>query len=756
MLRRLVKFISVIVLLAGLIIQPAASVTAADQLTVHFERIYESPVSVTFRVTITNEGKALPDLPLEVLFDGLNVSDLSRLTITELTINEYQVSYPTQFETIEESYTATGKLVLSIDASGQTLYQDVSLPVMDKSGNLVSSGGEIIKSGAYDRIDQKTGTVYWFTDIPVAWQTSTIQEIIPIELADWTAKSKSLKDNKLKTSISLPEKSLEKNPKGDTGWGSGTRVWDVTLSLPLLTTDSGWGSQGLMKWDLAGTIYYDDTNSSWWNNNWLYRRFIALDMTTISETLTNFPVYIKLDSTNFDFSRAQDNGEDIRFTDGVSNLDYEIVSWDSVSETAEIYVKNPVQLANVATDGIYMYYGNKAVSDGQNPAGVWSNGYVAVYHMSDASSTLINSSVGSLPGTKSGDMAAQTAGLLGYAQYFDGINDQIIVAYNAILDITSGSVEAIILPDSAGTDGYIFAKGNPALGYYCNTRYIGSINRIEWAGPSAVQSNNVFTDTDWTYISFTCNGRAISFYHNGTAAGSQTLSSDPDTNTDGLYIGNRMGGSSGSTYFDGLIDELRISGVVRSAAWLAATNLNLMSPDTFLIFGTEEGKPADPANLSADISGNNIELTWVKGDLSLSTVIVRGSLHYPESPDDGLVVYDGPAESFTDTGAAGELSTHYYRAWGYSGWGYSDGYSQDRTEGIMIGVIITLGLIAIAYIKRDIIMTIIAGISLLLLGYGIIDPDIGGNAIIQALPIILMSVYMIIRAAIYATNRREV
>jgi len=62
-----------------------------------------------------------------------------------------------------------------------------------------------------------------------------------------------------------------------------------------------------------------------WLTGWTYRKKITIDETKVDADLTNFPVLVKLTSTNFDFSKARSDGYDIRFTssDGTTLLKYE-------------------------------------------------------------------------------------------------------------------------------------------------------------------------------------------------------------------------------------------------------------------------------------------------------------------------------------------------------------------------------------------------------------------------------------------------
>lgn len=105
-----------------------------------------------------------------------------------------------------------------------------------------------------------------------------------------------------------------------------------------------------------------------WLTGWPYRRSITITERSGSD-LTDYQVKIELNSSNFDFSKANADGSDIRFAadDGTTLLPYWIEEWDSVNQTAKIWVKIPGLLANSSIT-IYMYYGNpdaQSESDGE-------------------------------------------------------------------------------------------------------------------------------------------------------------------------------------------------------------------------------------------------------------------------------------------------------------------------------------------------------------------------------------------------------
>jgi hypothetical protein len=104
---------------------------------------------------------------------------------------------------------------------------------------------------------------------------------------------------------------------------------------------------------------------AWYNTAWAYRD--PVDVSNPGGTILNdFQVKVELDNT-FDFSRANADGSDIRFTsdDGSTLLPYWIEMWDNINERATIWVKVPE--INLPGSTIYIYYGNSGAvntSDG--------------------------------------------------------------------------------------------------------------------------------------------------------------------------------------------------------------------------------------------------------------------------------------------------------------------------------------------------------------------------------------------------------
>lgn len=108
-----------------------------------------------------------------------------------------------------------------------------------------------------------------------------------------------------------------------------------------------------------------------WLNGWTYRKAITITEQSGSD-LTDYQVKIELNSSNFDFSKANADGSDIRFAadDGTTLLPYWIEEWDTTNQIGKVWVKIPSLLANSSTT-LYLYYGNPNAVDADNPEGVF-------------------------------------------------------------------------------------------------------------------------------------------------------------------------------------------------------------------------------------------------------------------------------------------------------------------------------------------------------------------------------------------------
>lgn len=364
-----------------------------------------------------------------------------------------------------------------------------------------------------------------------------------------------------------------------------------------------------------------------WLADWSKRIKLTIDHERVDEDLTDFPVSIYLSAASgigdvdvsaiFDELTSDDNRKKIAVTDldGTTQLPVEIERWDNANERAWLHTKISTIVSGTDTE-LYIYYDSTKpdnttyVGDvGSTPAQiVWDSHFKAVYHLGEdptGGSECIKDSTSNLNhGTPSGMIAGDLVdGKFGKCLDFDGSDAYVNCQSGSSLDdIALKTVEAIINFDTfgEGNSGRVVQKAN--------------VNADGWSFlVQGTPDNRLYFGQDWnngTFYSWTTQddtlavstwyGIALS-YDKGAAVNnplmyidgaSVTINNpsarlgpcDSDAAND-MWIGARNN-SGPDREFDGRIDEVRISSVIRPAAWIKATFEGLF--DNLLTFGQEE------------------------------------------------------------------------------------------------------------------------------------------------------------------------
>lgn len=324
------------------------------------------------------------------------------------------------------------------------------------------------------------------------------------------------------------------------------------------------------------------TNSStpsgppWWNESWSNRKKLTFDSSSQTEDLVDFPVLLKLDNTRIDYSKTQNSGQDIRFVDQDDDtvLSHEIELWDEGGESW-VWVKIPQIDGSSDTDYIWMYYGNDGVSDGQDATNVWDSNYIGVWHLSESSGTLYDSTVNGNNGTPQGTPILISGGAVDGAKDFDAGSDRVNISINLGATVTISTWAKL---DIQGDMLWCINTGNngPDLFFTGSNIYLNT-----WDGsgnPFCPQPASVNQWHHYATVIESGIGNTI-LYIDGNSSGTANYR-NPSSNI--IYIG-----SSSTTYtWNGSVDEFRISNTARSADWINAQHLSMN--DNFISFGSEQ------------------------------------------------------------------------------------------------------------------------------------------------------------------------
>jgi len=288
-------------------------------------------------------------------------------------------------------------------------------------------------------------------------------------------------------------------------------------------------------------------------------------------------------STNFDFTKARGDGFDVIFTkdDETTLLDFERERYATTTGNAEFWVEIPsVSSSTAATTTFYMYYGNSGASDISSSTAPWDTNYKAVYHLKDLTTSTVADSTGVSNGTKkAANEPVEANGKIAKAQSFDGSDDKIDASGFSIGK--TYSLEFWFNVTDTGVR-WVFSGNGESL-YPDIYTYNGSVYFGTKDDDPRVSVSGLSTST-WYHIVGTveADGRNKHLYVNGGTPTNHTHTSDAAS-----YTTIRLGQRQNNTYtFLGLIDEVRVSNIERSAAWIKASYNS--GNNSLLSYGAEE------------------------------------------------------------------------------------------------------------------------------------------------------------------------
>jgi len=342
------------------------------------------------------------------------------------------------------------------------------------------------------------------------------------------------------------------------------------------------------------------TEAGWLDEGWHFRRKLTIDNASSSENLTNFPILVSLNSSRIDYDNTKSSGEDLRFTDpdGVI-LSHEIESWNE-SGTSTVWVKIPQIDAQSIIDHIYVYYGNPDATDVQDTENVWDSNFKMVQHMAETADPYADSTANDHDSLGSTD-PDQVSGQIGYGQNFDfSASEFIVVPDHADLDfgITDNfTIELNLKTDATGTTKRLIDKviATNQEGYAMQIRndngHIECIIEQEDGTHSEIEGGTDVTTGSWYHAVFVrdVDSDVLRLYVNGVSDATAVIDTITATlaNSLDLWIGKKRG--TFPVYFDGTIDEVRISNTARSAEWIEANYLSMT--DDMLTYASAEKQP---------------------------------------------------------------------------------------------------------------------------------------------------------------------
>jgi hypothetical protein len=341
-------------------------------------------------------------------------------------------------------------------------------------------------------------------------------------------------------------------------------------------------------------------------SGWKFSRQLLLNTTAsganVAGAVYHFPVLVRLTSGNFDFTKAANDGRDIRFAKSNGTvLPFEIERWDSVNALAEIWVGEDTVLGNSNAQMITMFFGNADALSASSSGAVFDTaaGFQGVWHLAASGNAQPDATANHYDGiaynvTTTAGVAAAAAGAIGNSQQFNGTSSYVEMAGTASgkLDFPEEgnySVSAWAYEDTLdGIHDEIASKGWNQ--YFLE---VGSNNTWEFnvlkSGVGWDNSSSPATSKAWSFVVGVRSGTSQYLYVNGECVDSVVKTGNPTTalrsSSDNFKIGTHTGASDPFPwYFKGEIDEVRVMNTSPSADWIKLCYMNQKAQDALVVF----------------------------------------------------------------------------------------------------------------------------------------------------------------------------
>ncbi|MHA2282406.1 MAG: DUF2341 domain-containing protein [Promethearchaeota archaeon] len=350
------------------------------------------------------------------------------------------------------------------------------------------------------------------------------------------------------------------------------------------------------------------------NNQFNYYKEIIIDRSKVSglKNLNDFPFLISIYDSDL-HEIVQSSGNDIAFSDGNIWLDHEIELFERDYNVTHAKLVVWVRLPSLSTTidtKIYLYYGNATMSPRENPTGVWDTNYKGVWHSSeDPTGTIYDSTSNNNDGTPQGSMSSadQIDGQIDGSLNFDGNDEYVDCGNPTELQITGSiTVEAWFKADYFGNT-YLVSKNGPS-GQRCWDISFDNINlthgyliyryALNGDGHADDVGNVSIPINQWHHVVGVFNASTYSrLFLNGQKVDENTtniIASQYDA-PNAVRFGAR-GDIPPPNYFNGILDEVRISNIARSADWIKTEYDNQFDPSSFYSIGKEYSVSDHPSD----------------------------------------------------------------------------------------------------------------------------------------------------------------
>jgi biopolymer transport protein ExbB len=323
-------------------------------------------------------------------------------------------------------------------------------------------------------------------------------------------------------------------------------------------------------------------------SEWSHAMRIGIDTTAsgadVRQSVQDFPLLVRLAAPDFPFDEARPAGADLRFVDGAgATLAHEIERWDAEAGTADVWVLLPRIEGDSRENFFLAYWGNPlapAVSSGR----LVFEPFACVLHMQgemgDVASRVADSSGHDSEGLLQNpeNTATLTQGVAGPGLGLDGQATYLTIATR--MTMPPPITVSLWFRTTSTTGGGLAGLANWEFGddaQFDRVLWMDDGGRLAFAmltgsSPSLVASLTGYHDGAWHLAVARVSAAGLYLFVDG-----EPVADDPGVRSTAYASGHwRLGGAipawttdpAPAHRFQGVLDEVRITGVEESDAWI--------------------------------------------------------------------------------------------------------------------------------------------------------------------------------------------
>lgn len=316
--------------------------------------------------------------------------------------------------------------------------------------------------------------------------------------------------------------------------------------------------------------------------NWRRKLTFGNDLIKGKETFLNFPLLVQVSDPDFKSISnggkvVHPKGYDIRFTksDGLTIYPSQIDSYNPKTGELSAWVLLDT-LSEKSLKDLYVYYSNATIQ-AELPNILWSDAYRGIWHMNDLHASNNRKLRAITQGT------AKATGKVGSAYMFQASNkDAAFYPYSEEIDLKSDfSLSAWVYLNELSREQVILSNQGDRSGGY--RLFISADNKLSVSYSNAsgklistvdVSGGETLEKERWYYVAATYSVKenSVKTYVDGLLDRSLATIDSPGATSSSLQLGRDL--FNQSTYFNGMLDEVRIAAQANSQAWFATELYN--------------------------------------------------------------------------------------------------------------------------------------------------------------------------------------